>query len=89
VNTLPTCADRLKGLTGCGDPDRLRTALLELCAEFGKVTSINIMTMTEAEQRRALCFVRLESQAQEIALMSNLGVSRFGNEVLVMVDLPR
>jgi RNA recognition motif-containing protein len=89
VNAVPTCADRLKVLTGCGDPDRLRAELLELCAEFGKVTSINIMTMTEAEQRRALCFLRLESQAQEIALMSNLGVSRFGNEVLVVVDLPR
>jgi hypothetical protein len=46
----------------------VRAALHELCAEFGKVTSINIMTMTEAEQRR---------------------VSRFGNELLVVVDLPR
>ena len=45
------------------------------------------MTMAEAEKRRALCFLRLESEAQEIELMSRLGVSRFGNEVLVVVDL--
>ena len=45
--------------------------------------------MAEAEKRRALCFLRLESEAQERHLMSSLGVSRFGNDVLVIVDLPR
>jgi hypothetical protein len=84
---LPAAA-RLKALAGCSDPDRLKAAIRELCAEFGKVTSISIMTMAEAEKRRALCFLRLESEAQEIELMSRLGVSRFGNEVLVVVDLP-
>jgi hypothetical protein len=44
--------------------------------------------MTEAEKRRALCFLQLESQAQESKLMANLGVSRFGNDVLMIVDLP-
>jgi len=87
MNAARTSAERLRALTDCGDPDRLRAAIRELCAEFGKVTSISIMTMTEAEQRRALCFLRLESEAQEIELMSSLGVSRFGSEVLVVVDL--
>jgi hypothetical protein len=89
VNTVPTCADRLQALKGCGDTGKLKSAIQELCAEFGKVTSIDIMTMTEAEKRRALCFLRLESEAQEARLMTSLGVSRFGNEVLVVVDLPR
>ena len=44
--------------------------------------------MDEAEKRRALCFLRLESQAQESELMASLGVTRFGNDVLVIVDLP-
>jgi hypothetical protein len=87
MNGARTSADRLKALTGCSDPDRLRAAMQELCAEFGKVTSIDVMTMTEADKRRALCFLRLESEAQEIELMSRLGASRFGNEVLVVVDL--
>ena len=88
VNALPTCAHRLEALTGCGDPLRLKSAVRELCAEFGKVTNIEILTMTEAEQRRALCFLRLESEAQEMQLMASLGVGRFGNDVLVIVDLP-
>jgi hypothetical protein len=87
VKAARTSAERLKALAGCGDTERLKSAIHELCAEFGKVTSISIMTMTEAEQRRALCFLRLESEAQEFELMSRLGVSRFGNEVLVVVDL--
>jgi len=89
VNPARTSAERLKALAACGDPDGLKSAIHELCAEFGKVTSISIMTMTEAEKRRALCFLRLESEAQEIELMSSLGACRFGNEVLVVVDLAR
>jgi hypothetical protein len=89
VNAVPTAADRLKALEGCGDTQGLKSALHELCAEFGTVTNIDIMTMNEAEKRRALCFLRLESEAQENDLMCSLGVSRFGNDVLVVVDLPR
>ena len=89
MNAEQSRAERLKALAGCGDPDRLKAAIRELCAEFGKVTSMSIMTMTEAEQRRALCFLRLESQAQEIELMTSLGAGRFGNEVLIVVDLAR
>ena len=89
MNPARPRAERLKALAGCGDPERLKTAIHELCAEFGKVTSISIMTMTEAEKRRALCFLRLESEAQEVELMSSLGACRFGSEVLVVVDLAR
>ena len=80
--------NRLKLLAGCGDPASLRSALQELCSEFGKVTRIDVLTMAEAERRRALCFLRLESAAQERELMSALGVRRFGEDVMVIVDLP-
>ena len=80
--------DRLKSLAGCADTASLRSAVSELCTEFGKVMRIDIFTMTEAEKRRALCFLQLESQAQERELMASLGVSRFGNDVLMIVDLP-
>ena len=36
----------------------------------------------------ALCLLRLESPAQESELMTSLGASRFGDDVLVIVDLP-
>jgi len=74
-------------LAACGDAASLRSAVGALCAEFGKLTHIDILTMAEAEQRRALCFLRLESAAQERTLMTTLGVPRFGEDLLVVVDL--
>ena len=78
----------MKSLAGCGDIVSLKSAVQELCTEFGKVRRIDVLTMAEAEKRRALCFLRLESAAQERQLISALGASRFGDDVLVIVDLP-
>jgi hypothetical protein len=76
-----------ESLAACGDAASLRTAVGALCAEFGKLTRIDILTMAEAEKRQALCFLRLESAAQERELMTTLGVPRFGDDLLVVVDL--
>jgi hypothetical protein len=84
---MRTSLDRLKSLAGCGDLASLRSAVQELCTEFGKVTRIDVLTLAESERRRALCFLRLESKAQEQQLITTLGASRFGDEVLVIVDL--
>jgi hypothetical protein len=84
---VTTCAERLSLLAGCRDASSLRSAVQELCTEFGKVTRIDVLTMTEAERRRALCLLRLESPAQEQELMRSLGVPRFGEDVLIVVDL--
>lgn len=56
-------------------------------ADFGELTRIKVVTLAEAEERRALCLLRLETPAQEQKLMSTLGVHRFGEDVLVLVDL--
>jgi hypothetical protein len=80
---------QLKALAACGDAASLKSEVRKICAEFGTVTRIDVLTMTEAERRLALCFLRLESEAQEMRLMSSLGVSRFGQDVLLVVDLPR
>jgi len=79
--------DRLISLSGCGDAAALRSVLGDLCAEFGKVTHLDVVTMTEAEHRRALCFLRLESAAQEGQVMRSLGAARFGEDLLMVVDL--
>ena len=86
MSFVPTPSERLKALAACSDAVSLKSALHELCASFGKVTHIDIRTMIEPNKRLALCFLRLESAAQERELMSSLGVSRFGSEVLVVVD---
>ena len=78
----------LDALAGCGDVASLRSAVGGLCANFGKVASIDVLTVAEPEKRQALCFVRLESAAQESQLMSSVGASRFGSDVLVIIDLP-
>jgi hypothetical protein len=83
-----TSRERLQSLASCGDTASLRAAVSEVCAQFGKVTKIDVFTMTEAEKRRALCFLRLESAAQEQQLMADLGAARFGEDLLVIVDLP-
>ena len=80
--------DRLKSLADCGDINSLKSAVQEICTEFGRVTRIDVLTTAEARKRRALCFLRLESPAQERQLMNALGLPRFGNDVLVVVDLP-
>ena len=79
--------ERLRTLAGCGDAASLRSAISELCSEFGEATRIEVFTMAEAEKRRALCFLRLESEAQERRLMATLGASRLGEDLLVVVDL--
>jgi hypothetical protein len=83
-----TSRERLASLACCRDTDSLRSALSGVCAEFGKLTKIDMFTMTEAQKRRALCFLRLESAAQERALIAGLGASRMGEDLLVIVDLP-
>jgi len=81
--------ERLQALRGCGNAASLQSAVSELCAEFGRVTRLEILTLAaEAEKRRALCLLRLESEAQERQLMRSLGVSRFGEDVLVIIDFP-
>jgi hypothetical protein len=89
VRAANAAADRLKPLAGCCDVGSLKSAVQGMCAEFGKLTRIDILTMAEAEKRRALCFLQLESEAQERQLMASLGACRFGNDVLVIVDLPK
>jgi len=89
VSAVATSADRLKPLAGCCDADSLKSAVQRMCAEFGRVTRIDILTMAEVEKWQALCFLRLESEEQETQLMTSLGACRFGSDVLVVVDLAK
>jgi hypothetical protein len=79
--------ERVQSLGNCGDAASLQSAVSAICGEFGRITRIEVMTLA-AEKRRALCLLRLESEAQESRLMTSLGASRFGEDVLVIVDLP-
>jgi len=80
--------DALKSLTGCSDVAHLRSAIGELSAEFGEISRMQILTMKRPGKRQALCLLQLESMAQERRLMANPGVTRFGSDLLYVVDLP-
>lgn len=82
-----TSRERLESLASCGDTASLRFEVSALCAEFGRVTKLDVFTMTETEKRRAVCFLRLESPDQEQQLIADLGASRFGDDLLVIVEL--
>jgi hypothetical protein len=83
----PATQSLLDSLAGCGDVASLRSAVTKVCGEFGGLTHIDILTMADPKKRRALCFLRLGSAAQELRLMTSLGARRFGDDLLVIIDL--
>jgi len=80
--------DLLKSLAACKDVADLRSAIYEISAEFGEIANMDIFTVKQPGKRQALCFLRLESAAQERQWVANPGVMRFGGELLCIVDLP-
>lgn len=69
------------------DISTLRPALHSLCSRFGAVARLDILAARQAGRRQALCFLRMGSLEQESHLMSELGVGRFGGDLVVIVDL--
>lgn len=81
--------DPLKPFAECSDVTSLRCAIQELCADSGIAARVDILTLAQSEKRQALCFLRIESAAQERRLMGVPGLSRFGSDLLFVVDLPQ
>jgi hypothetical protein len=77
----------LQDLTQCADVGSLGSVLRKICAEFGSVSQLDILTMVDSGKRQALCLLRLDSSEQEQELMTRLGAGRFGDELCVVVDL--
>lgn len=65
----------------------LRPAVLSLCSRYGSITRLDILSATQAGKRHALCFLRMDSAEQEQRLISELGVGRFGGDLVLVVDL--
>jgi hypothetical protein len=80
--------DPLKPLAGCGDAASLTGAIQALCAQSGVVAGVDIMTLTRSGKRQALCFLRVDPAQRTGQLMSTPGLVRFGNELLLVVELP-
>ena len=65
----------------------LRPALHSICSRYGSVARLDIMAATQAGRHQALCFLRMDSPEQEQQLMSDLGVGRFGGDIVLVMDL--
>jgi len=79
--------DALRDLAQCDDVGSLESALRTLCSEFGSVSRLDILTVTDAGKRHAVCLLRLDSLAQEQDLITKLGAGRFGDDLCVVVSL--
>lgn len=74
-------------LRNCTSVAVLRPLLHALCMGFGSVTRLDILTATQVGKRQALCFLRMATPEQETLVMHELGVGRFGGDIVVIVDL--
>ncbi len=76
--------DKLKNFS---DISALRVAVYSLCSHFGSILRLDILTACQAGKRQALCFLRMDSVEQERHVMNALGVGRFGEDIVLVIDL--
>lgn len=77
----------LDHLKNCADIGSLRLRLSAIFARFGSIARLDILTARQAGKRQALCFLRMNSPEQEQQVMSELGVGRFGGDLVMVIDL--
>ncbi len=77
----------LESLKQSADIHALRQALLILCSSFGPVARLDIVSASQSGKRQALCFLRMDSDDQELRMMRELGMGRFGGDLVLVVDL--
>lgn len=69
------------------DVPSLKSALHQVCGQFGRITRLDILTAIHEGTTQAICFLRMERPEQELKLMKTLGVGRFGGEVVFVLNL--
>lgn len=77
----------LENLKNYSDIKTLRPALYSVCSRFGSIARLDILAASQAGKRQALCFLRMDSAEQERQLMKELGVGRFGGDLVVIIEL--
>ena len=77
----------LETLEGCDDIDTLHPALHALCSRFGSIARLDILPASHLGKRQALCFLRMDTDEQEEKIVHELGVGRFGGDLILVVDL--
>lgn len=71
----------------CRDVFAVSVALLRVCARYGDVEQLQILTASHQGQLQALCFFRLTRPDAEEPLMLALGAQRCDGRLAVVVNL--
>ena len=77
----------LESLEQCDGIDALQPAMRSLCARFGSISRLDILPASHLGKRQALCFLRMDTPEQEEKIVLELGVGRFGGDLILVVDL--
>ena len=77
----------MKPLAACTDTASLKRAMEELCTESGIAACVDVRILAKPGKRQAICFLRTDPAGQEGRLMHTPGATRFGNELLFIVNL--
>ncbi len=82
--SLTTPLDVLRGCVGMAS---LRETLAELCSAYGVLSRLEVLPAGQPGHQQALCFLRMQTPAEEQGLMQALGIGRFGGDLVLVVDL--
>lgn len=74
-------------LADCDDVQSLATTLAQVCAAYGPVAYLRIVTLTNRGQREALCFIQLATRAHEVGLAQLLQAQRVDDFLTLRVPL--
>lgn len=77
----------LHDLRSCRSIRALRAELYDLCRPFGSIKRLDVLQSKHEGARQAICFLRMGTPSQEVAMMHALGIGRFGGEMVFVVDL--
>lgn len=80
-------SDLLEPLGQCASIAAVRLALQSLCNAYGTMAQLDIVHASHSGKRQAVCFWRMDADLQEQRLMHDLGMSRFGGYLVLVVDL--
>ena len=74
---------------GSGGPHALtlHDQVQALFSRYGQVQRLDLVRADQGQVRRVMCFLRMASESQEQALVSALGMGRFGGDLVWVLAL--
>lgn len=76
----------LHHLRACDDLVSLKSALHAVCSGFGVVRSLEVCSARWDGERKALCFLRMNTVEQETLVMHALEIARFSTYLVIVVE---